>query len=408
MNVYENFKRRLDIGEDNICHIDIFDIEVILDESSHFIKWDEDYYETTKKYRIIITDPNRSAAELLFEFFREVGRICLYQNNKYTDLHKADRYYDKNDLLSPLPREELVKDMTLDEFAAHQLDYIIKPLVVLPNATKLYMKSLFPLESELGIHALVEKKNIILSIRREYLKYVTKLNKTSSKVPKKLRIGHMNIGSSVNEEIRENRKILKEVSLMEKEAEIKKEEKKATKSEIRIIAEKMKIPVLSDSFDTVIRVIIDTYGGSDTKHHKITSSFVVPYYLKLRRSFSTNDRNMYQFIITNVLKSYVENKTEPTEEIIKALKEEYMNKDKHYSHLPQMNNVKLMSYNERRNVLMEIIKNIADKNDIKHYTINDNYELNNRMNEVVELYGASPMDKRIETIILPFIVKSGA
>lgn len=408
MNVYENFKRRLDIGDDNICHIDMFDVEVILDESSHFIKWDEDYYETTKKYRILITDPNRSAAELLFEFFREIGRICLYQNNKYTDLHKADRYYDKNNLLSPLPREELVKDMTLDEFAAHQLDYIIKPLVVLPNATKLYMKSLFPLESELGIHALVEKKNIILSIRREYLKYVTKLNKTSPNVPKKLKIGYMDIGSSVNEEIRENRKILREVSIMEKEAEVKKEEKKANKSEIRIIAEKMKIPVLSDSFDTVIRVIIDTYGNADTKHHKITSSFVVPYYLKLRRSFSTNDRNMYQFIITNVLKSYVENKTEPTEEIIKALKEEYMNRDKHYSHLPQMNNVKLMSYKERRNVLMQIIKNIADKNDIKHYTINDNYELNNKMNEVVELYGASPTDKRIETIILPFIVRSGA
>lgn len=406
MNVYENFKRRLDINENNICKIDSFEIEVVINESITHTKWDQEYYETMKKFRIYITDPNRSTAELLFEFFREVGRICLHLN-KYTDLHKADRYYDKNNIVSPISRIELVTDMTLDEFAAHQLDYIIKPQIVLPSATKLYMKSLFPLESELGIIALVKKKNILVSIRREYLLYVTKLNKTSPKVPKKLRINDL-VSTSVNEEIKENRKILREVSMMEKEAENKKEEKKSAKSDIRIIAEKMKIPVLSDSFDTVIRVIIDTYGNSDTKHHKITSSFIVPYYLKLRRAFSTNDRNMYQFIITEILRAYVEdNKFEITEDTIKGLKEQYMNKDKHYSCLPK-NNLKLMSYNERRNILMTIIKNIADKNNIKNYKINDNYELNNKMNEVVELYGNSPTDKRIETLILPFIVKSGA
>lgn len=334
-------------------------------------------------------DPARSVNELLFDFFREVGRICLY--HKEISLHKADKFYDKNEWSSIVPRDELVTDMTLDEFAGAQLSYTFKPLSVLPNATKLSVSSTMELGNEELVKTIVEKRNSVLALRREYIKYFSDVNKTSSSAPKKLAIGGKPATTTPKPSL--------------EFGDIKPPVKQETiKSEIRILAEKLGIKCLTNNFDDCIRLIMDTYGDAKSKHHDIVSRFIVPYYLKYRRAQSTKDRNLIMHVIQTLLDNYISTGILPSDKDIEETKNELSNKDKYTPKIPKALNV--MSYKERRNLLMAIIEAIAKKYGMNHYVVQDDYHLNDRMNEVVELYNKDVHDVRIDNILLPFIVES--
>jgi hypothetical protein len=121
---------------------------------------------------------------------------------------------------------------------------------------------------------------------------------------------------------------------------------------------------------------------------------------------------MYQYIIENGLNDYIEHDIVPTPELINRLKIEYYDSiNSTPSKLPTVS-VGMLSYNERRKILTEIIDLIATEHNIEKYKINFCYELNNNMNNIVDTYFSNPSDKKITTkleqMLLPYIIRIGA
>ena len=72
---YNRFKECLCINKHNICQVGPYKIEVVLDDVHQDTHWNQLEYITKKEYKIQMCNPNRSVKELLFDFYREVGRI---------------------------------------------------------------------------------------------------------------------------------------------------------------------------------------------------------------------------------------------------------------------------------------------------------------------------------------------
>ena len=140
MTSYERFKERIGCKKNNMVYITPYNIEVIMDETRRDSQWDKLQYLMSEgnEIKIFMTDPNRPADELMFDFYREVGKLFLH--NKLIDLHKADKYFDK-EKLENFERSIIVEEFTLDEYATIKMNYDFNIVDVLPLWTKSKMKS---------------------------------------------------------------------------------------------------------------------------------------------------------------------------------------------------------------------------------------------------------------------------
>lgn len=470
MSNYQKFKERICCNKNSICTVGAYKIEVVLDESRKECCWDKLLYLMNGgECKIYMCNANRTIAELTFDFYREVGKLYLY--NKLITLHKADKYYDKMNL-SPAERTSLVEDMTVDEYAAIQMSYSFKPTDVLPFVTKNQMIARHPAFDDGVINSLLEKKNASITIRREYLTYIFEANKKSIKLPKRERNIRLNddIDDAKNGPYKTKDPILDD------------DKKKEERRFIRNISAKMSLTDWSNDFTENVKNIIRVYttdfnlltiddfvlktkeyvplynepadwktpmkyyrqGDDKTYHqfkkvpdfvsgmfyqlveydekqlmkslydeyHGIVSTFVVKYYDCYRKSFSVRDRYMYQYIIENGLNDYIEHDIVPTPELINRLKIEYYNSINSTPSKLSTVSVGMLSYNERKNILNEIIDLVAESYHIEKYKIDECYELTNSMNRIVDTYFTNPSDKKIdaklEKMVLPYIIRIGA
>ena len=463
---YNRFKECLCINKHNICQVGPYKIEVVLDDVHQDTHWNQLEYITKKEYKIQMCNPNRSVKELLFDFYREVGRIN--QHHGLLDLHKADKYYDRNNLIAPKERSILVVDMSLDEYAAIQMDYNLTSLQVLPYITKNQMKTRFMYESDIEIDKMIEKKNQEISIRRGYLDWVIKNKDKTSKAPKKLK----NIDPDILEPSQYKGSYDKYPS---EGAFTPKESKPVEKKAIRVLAAKMSLSDWTDNFDDMVKHIIKVYNTPfenlkrsdfilETKtyfplddkpddwgvpnkyyksvgagyilmkkipefvpglyfslvekdpkdlmkelyeeYHEIVSTFLVKYYDNYSKSFSTNDRGMYKYIIENTLKFYIENDAFPTADSINELKIQWFKRNtSDYAKISDTAKSKeMLTYKERRKLLEQAFAVVAERHNITNYTIIDSYELNDNMNAIVEKFRNN--DKHLDDAVLPYIRSS--
>ena len=470
MSNYQKFKERICCNKNSICTVGAYKIEIVLDESRKECCWDKLLYLMNGgECKIYMCNVNRTIAELTFDFYREVGKLYLY--NKLITLHKADKYYDKMNL-SPAERTQLVEDMTVDEYAAIQMSYSFKPNDVLPFYTKNQMAARHPTFDENAINSLLEKKNDSVKIRREYLTYIFSANKKSIKLPKRERnirlsddIAEAKNGPYKSKDPildpppkKEERRFIRNISAKMSLSDWTNDFADNVKNIIRVYSspfenlttddfhlktkEYILLHVKPDDWDTPMKYYrLDTDGSyhqfkkipefiagiyyqlveyDESKlmkslydeYHGIVSTFVVKYYDCYRKSFSVKDRYMYQYIIENGLNDYIEHDIVPTSELINRLKIEYYDSiNSTPSKLPTVS-VGMLSYNERRKILTEIIDLIATEHNIEKYKINFCYELNNNMNNIVDTYFSNPSDKKITTkleqMLLPYIIRIGA
>lgn len=181
MTSYEKFKEKIGCSKSNTVYITPYIIEVIMDDTRRESQWDKLQYLMSegKEIKIFMANPNRPAEELMFEFYREVGKLFLHKN--LIDLHKADKYFDK-EKLENFERSEIVKQFTLDEYATIKMNYDFNIVDVLPLWTKSKIKSKKLDTADLETKLI--KKNSEVTVRREYLSYIFKANKKNVKLPK--------------------------------------------------------------------------------------------------------------------------------------------------------------------------------------------------------------------------------
>lgn len=453
---YERFKERIGCKKNNTVYITPYTIEVIMDETRKASQWDKLQYLMSegKEIKIFMTDPNRTVDELMFDFYREVGKLFLH--NKLVDLHKADKYFDKEKLEENFERSIIVEEFSLDEYATIKMNYDFNIVDVLPLWTKSKLKTKNLDTSD--IETKLIKKNSEVTARREYLSYIFKANKKNVKLPKSER--------NVRMDDKYDKPLLEAVP------------KPEVRKPIRNISKKMSLSDWSNDFTTNMREIIRVYArtpleeltkddfvislkdyipldvkpedwdkpmryykhDSDGYHqfkkvpefipglyyklieydekqvikelydefHSVVSNFVVKYYECYRTSFHIDDRYMYQFIIENGLRDYINMDEVPDNEKIQRLKRQYHESKEHHSGRITVIDPTMMTYKERRTLLDKIICEVALNKHIDKYRVNDGYDLNNQMNNIVSRYLANnnKIDSAIEGMLMPFIIRS--
>jgi NAD+--asparagine ADP-ribosyltransferase len=142
------------------------------------------------------------------------------------------------------------------------------------------------------------------------------------------------------------------------------------------------------------------------EYHEIVSTFLVKYYDNYSKSFSTNDRGMYKYIIENTLKFYIENDAFPTTDSINELKIQWFKRNtSDYAKISDTAKSKeMLTYKERRKLLEQAFAVVAERHNITNYTIIDSYELNDNMNAIVEKFRNN--DKHLDDAVLPYIRSS--
>ena len=142
------------------------------------------------------------------------------------------------------------------------------------------------------------------------------------------------------------------------------------------------------------------------EYHEIVSTFLVKYYDNYSKSFSTNDRGMYKYIIENTLKFYIENDAFPTADSINELKIQWFKRNtSDYAKISDTAKSKeMLTYKERRKLLEQAFAVVAERHNITNYTIIDSYELNDNMNAIVEKFRNN--DKHLDDAVLPYIRSS--
>ena len=442
---YKKFKDIIGCSPNGRAYIGTYDIAVTLDLERNKCEWDKSEYLLSGKYRIYMTETSRSLNELLFDFYREVGRISLH--HKFIDCAKADRYYDKNRIVAPFERAPLVEDMTLDEFAAIQMQYSAKPHMVLPYATMVTMKIMYPLEKDpTKLKKILSMINESIFIRRHYLEYVFEMNKKSLKVPKRLRINGPTIDNYDDDQRPKltGRKAWEAVdSLNEWAAEMgySKDNKIVdnVKKPIQTIMEKMHLYDRGSDFDTNIRIVIRSYGrpiaqisteyfnikikkkkdDDDNpeipidkiktyynKYHDIVHDFVMPLYDKYKAEYKPENRNRFKAVIEKGLIDFLDGKGIPTENAITNIMKEHDEKENNNIMRPKTTELK--TWKERHQILQQIIADVAERYNIGDYIIRDEYELNNKMNQIIDLYTVNANSHKIDDMVLPFLARSGA
>ena len=457
---FENFMSKVRYNsKDERCHVDTF--KITIEPSGNVLKalWDEDLYKMTREYKIYM-NPGRMLSQMYFDFYREIGRIKLHHNT--IGCHRADKWFNVNDVVAPNTRESLVIDMTLDEFAAHQLQYLL-PLEKLLDYTDMeQMTALYPNELTDKLDKLVTIHNMEIDIRRCYIQWIIRNSKKTNKKPVNLKISHE------GEEIMSNAY----------ETKIIETDKKETPSKIQEVMRKMSLNSWTKNFDANIKEMIRVYASPlaelteddmilktesyipledkpedwetakdkyfrindgryqgmrkmpkfekgmyyrhikyDVKdliedeynmYHKIVVSFVVPYYKKYVKTFRSDERNMYQYIITRALSAYIESTIEePTDIRINNYVAEWEN-----SQRPDIvssgvgDKTKMMSFNEKKRVIDIIAEKICDKYGILEYEFKEGYLLDKRIQDAAFIYGkdgSGSIDK-IEEKVMPFMI----
>lgn len=142
--------------------------------------------------------------------------------------------------------------------------------------------------------------------------------------------------------------------------------------------------------------------------HSVVTNFVVKYYDCYRTSFHIDDRYMYQYIIEHGLMDYINMDVVPDTERVQILKRNYYDSKEHSLGARTIIQPTMMSYKERKNLLDKIICEVALNKHLDRYKVDDGYDLNNQMNNIVDRYLAnnSKVDTIIEGLVLPFIIKS--
>jgi hypothetical protein len=379
----------------------------------------------------------------------------LFLHNKLIDLHKADKYFDK-EKLENFERSVIVEEFALDEYATIKMNYDFNIVDVLPLWTKSKMKS--KRLDVTDIETKLIKKNSEITARREYLSYIFKANKKNVKLPKSER--------NIRMDDKYDKPLLETTQKTDERRPIRDISKKMHLSDwsndfatnmreiIRVYARTPLEELTKDDFVITLKEYIPldeqpedwdkpmTYYKHDSdgyhqfkkvpefvpgvyykliehdektvikelyyKFHSVVSNFVVKYYDCYRTSFHIDDRYMYQFIIENGLKDYIDLKEVPDAEKVQNLKNEYYESKKYHSSRIKVIDPTMMTYKERRTLLDKIICEVALNKRIDKYKVADGYDLNNQMNNIVSRYQANQnkVDPVIEGLIMPFIIRS--
>lgn len=465
---YNKFKECLCVNKHNICQVGPYKIEVVLDDTRTESRWQQLEFVTKKELKICMCNPHRSVKELLFDFYREVGRINLYE--KLIDVYKADKYYDRNKLIAPRERQQLVEDMTLDEWACIQMDYNLTPNIVLPFMNKNQMKVRYIHLNDKDIEGALENKNAEILMRRDYLTWVIKNKDKHVKSPKRLKSKETDAEEAIS-----SHSHAYEPKISNTPEDPLKTPKPVIKKPIRIIASKMNLSEWTDNFDDNVKHIIKVYTKPDEEisvddfvlktkeyiplddepddwgtpslyyrgtpqgyqsmkkppqfspgiyfklvehdarkiikelydqYRHIVTDFLVRYYDNYRKSFSITDRDMYRYIIENGMRNFIELKQYPDKDEVEDLKKCWYAKNNQQPIKLTAHNSgnEMLTYKERRNLLQQAIKSVAEKHNIENYKIDDGYELNNAMNTIVEKYRNN--DSHLDTWVLPYIIRS--
>ena len=117
---------------------------------------------------------------------------------------------------------------------------------------------------------------------------------------------------------------------------------------------------------------------------------------------------MYQYIIENGLRDYINMDDVPNNEKVQQLKRQYHESKEYHSGRIKVIDPTMMTYKERRTLVDKIICEVALNKRIDKYKVADGYDLNNQMNNIVNRYlsNHSKVDSTIEGLIMPFIIRS--
>ena len=456
MNSWEAFKTRLMMKENNTCIVGPYLIHVAVDDTLSSSTWDKITYEVERKHKITMTNPNRPVEELLFDFYRQVGKIALFQNQ--ISRVQADLYYDRKKLAA-MNRGTLVEAMTLDEYSMKQMEYAFKTPKVLPFMTLSKYKTMHTLESDVMLEKMLSHFNEDIQIRRDYIDYCYKLFKKKPDKALSIRAkdnemradlkdfaGEEGYGQKKVEPERKIVSIVKKMSLLHWGSSFDENMKHMVKiftsdfesvsnSDFVVYTDKYielydepkdwlkgsyyrknpdgtytrmkKIPDFEkgmyyrlEKMDerVLVKQIYDKYRPLFLKH-------IVPLYNKYNNVLSINDRYRYKFIIETILSEFNVSGTVPTEEAINILNDTYeASKSTPVRKAPPT----MMTYNERKKVLDTVVRSVAEKNCIIPYSISDDYALNDNMNKIVEEWDKSHnINGTIESMVLPYI-RSGS
>lgn len=459
MNSWNAFKERLMIKENNTCIVGPYLIHVGVDDTLRRSMWDRITYEVEKKHKITMTSPNRPVEELLFDFYRQVGRIALYQNQ--INRAQADLYYDHKKL-TVMNRSVIVEDMTLDAFAMAQMEYAFKTPKVLPFMTMSKYKTLHTLESDVMLEKMMSHFNEDIQIRRDFIDYCYKLYKKkpdSKSIINKTKDNDMRAdlkdfaseegyGSGQKKSTPEKKivSIVKKMSLLHWGPDFDSNLKHMIKiftndfdlvpnSDFVVYTDKY-IVLYDEPEDwlkgayyrknpdgtyTRMKKIPDFEKGLYYRHEKLDErvlikqiydkyrplflKYIAPLYNKYNNVLSVNERYRYQFIIENILSTFNITGEMPTETDIDILNTKY---EASISTSVRKAPSTMMTYNERKKILDTVVNSVAEKYCIIPYAIIDEYSLNNNMNKIVEEWDTSHnINKTIESMVLPYI-RSGS
>ena len=457
MNSWDAFRERLMIKENNTCIVGPYLIHVGVDDTLRQSMWDRITYEVERKHKITMTSPNRPVEELLFDFYRQVGRIALYQNQ--ISRSQADLYYDRKKL-AVMNRATIVEDMTLDAFAMAQMEYAFKTPKVLPFMTMTKYKTLHTLESDVMLEKMMSHFNEDIQIRRDYIDYCYKLfkKKPDKSIINKAKDNDMraDLKDFASEEGYGGQKkstpekkivsIVKKMSLLHWGQNFDSNLKHMIKiftndfdlvSNSDFVVYTDKYIVLYDEPEdwlkgayyrknpdgtyTRMKKVPDFEKGIYYRHEKIDERvlikqvydkyrplflrYIVPLYNKYNNVLSVNERCRYQFIIENILSEFNVTGEMPSEESIRILNEKYESSTTSSVRKAPSTH---MTYKERKKILDTVVNSVAEKNCIIPYTITDEYSLNNNMNKIVEEWDSNHnINRTIESMVLPYI-RSGS
>jgi hypothetical protein len=433
MTTYEKFKQRVGCRKDNTVYITPYTIEVIPDDMRKATQWDKLQYLMSegKVIKIFIAEPNRSVDELTFDFYREVGRFLMYK--QLIDTYDPEKYFKRSSVKSQYAKtDSILEEMALDKYATEQMAFKFNIKDIMGNQRgygyeklrKEYVEYLFkynkktPPKRTERVDSIYDKPILEMEPKKEHRKLIRNLSKKMG-----LSDWSNDFATNVKEMIRVYAKTPIEeltiddfvistnqyVKLLDEPDDWNTPMKYYIKTGDNEYHQFKKIPPFVEGvyYELIKYDEKDIIKTQYDKYHDLVSKVIVKYYDCYKSSFSIEDRYMYQFIIETSLSEY-EGKNIPNAEIIAEMKQSYYN-SKHSPNTTSKVASTMMSYNERKTLLDKIICEVALNNHIFNYVINEGYDLNNRMNDIVSTYEANKkeINSTIEKMVLPFIKRSG-
>ena len=140
--------------------------------------WVETDYEKCE-YDLCINKIKRATNVLMFDFYHEVGHILLQR--KQIETKGASEWIEPHTqklINEGINKNDIITEMTCDGYAYAKMSYTGTLYNLLPKRTIPATKKRYPEYSDEAINAYVKRINEELSLRRQFLRYLTEIYKS--------------------------------------------------------------------------------------------------------------------------------------------------------------------------------------------------------------------------------------